>query len=535
MKIGIAQGNPAVGDIKGNLVKIKTLVLEGEKAGAEIILFPELFLSGYPPEDLLYNPSFLKDVELAVEEIRRISKTVKTAIVVGLPLKGKGKKLHNSVLVFNHGKTITRYDKIDLPNYGVFDECRYFSPGEPHQSGSCFTLNETTFGLTVCRDIWSGNNAPYSPLKQCDIILNLSSSPFYKEKYHKRIEIAANFAKHFGKKLIYANLVGGQDELVFDGNSIVCNEEGEVCAFYPPFQEGLFLYDTNNNKPVECKRDAYGDILEALKLGLQDYLSKNGFHEVVIGLSGGVDSALTAAIAALALGKERVKCVLMPSKFSSQGSVEHSMELAKNLGIETFTVPIEPMNASFLESLTPHFAGKPFDTTEENLQARLRGVTLMSFSNKFNWLLLTTGNKSEVSVGYCTLYGDMCGGYSLIKDLYKTEVYELCRFINKKHDNIIPEIIITKEPSAELREDQKDSDSLPDYDTLDAILTAYIEETQPIEEIIALVKNEKLVKRIIRLVDLNEYKRRQAPPGVKISSLAFGKDRRLPITNGYRQ
>ncbi|MBF0275719.1 MAG: NAD+ synthase [Nitrospinae bacterium] len=542
MIIGIVQGNPVVGDVEGNLEKAKNFILEGDEKGADLILFPELFITGYPPEDLLYNPAFLEKSQKAVMELQFFSKSVKSAIIIGAPNAGngyrtpdslKGQPLYNSAIVFHNGEYIAKYDKIYLPNYGVFDEKRYFIEGRENQTGSIFTLKGIKFGLTICEDIWSKRHEYFDPLKECDIILNLSSSPFYQGKFKERIEVVSSFARHFSKKLVYANLVGGQDELVFDGNSMVCNEKGEVTAFYPAFEEGLFFYNTEEIVTVKPERKKYADILEALKLGLKDYVSKNGFNKVVVGLSGGIDSALTAAVAVLALGKENVKGVMMPSKFSSEGSVTDSVKLAENIGIETFQVPIENVFGSFEKELHPVFKDKKPDITEENLQARIRGVILMAFSNKFNWLLLTTGNKSEVSVGYCTLYGDMAGGFSLIKDVLKTDAYKLSEFINETYGELIPQEIIIKEPSAELRENQKDSDSLPEYPVLDKILTSYIEERKTVREICEEMGNEAQVRKIINLVMQNEYKRRQAAPGIKLTPLAFGKDRRVPMTNRF--
>ncbi len=539
MNVAFAQLNPTVGDIAFNLNLVLAAIEEAEKNRAELLLFPELFLSGYPPEDLLYRSSFLNATGSALKEACFATTGKGVTVVLGAPYREEETgKLFNAAFVFQEGEILTIYKKIKLPNYGVFDECRYFTAGEVNQNQAVFFLGEQRIGLTICEDIWGDDFSGFSSLKGCDVIVNLSSSPYHIGKQRKREEQVNRFARVMGAPLLYANLVGGQDELVFDGSSLVTDphKERNIQVVFPSFEEGVYYWRSTSEKEVEKQEESKEEsIYQALLLGLRDYVRKNHFSSVLLGLSGGIDSALTAALAVHALGAENVYGVLMPSRYSSEGSVTDAEKLARLLKIETAVIPIEPVYESFLTSLSSVWGSREPDVTEENLQARIRGNILMALSNARGSLLLTTGNKSEVSVGYCTLYGDMCGGFSVLKDLYKTEVYRLSNFINNRFGETIPQETIKKPPSAELRENQQDSDSLPDYEVLDTILKAYIEEFQDAGTIAGQVKDIPLVERVLRLVDLNEYKRRQSPPGVKLTPLAFGKDRRFPLTNGFRE
>jgi len=538
LRVALAQINPTVGDIKGNESVILDYLKSGEENSAEVVLFPELAITGYPPEDLLFKKDFLK---AAWESLERIAAcTGSAAAVIGAPLTDNG-KLYNGAVVCRNGKITDRVFKTHLPNYGVFDEKRYFTPGHglrPVEIGSIGAA------VTICEDIWEEKGAPaeVSALPEVEFLINISSSPYHTGKTRERREIVKSWAERFRKPVVYCNLVGGQDELVFDGGSFACGAEGEIIASAKEFREDLLLVDI----PIrEREKESAGisnritpslsyphDVFEALKLGVRDYCEKNGFNKVLIALSGGIDSALTAVIAVCALGAERVNGVALPSRYSSESSLRDAEDLARNLNIRLDVIPITGLMDAFDRSLEEVFAGTEKGLAEENIQARIRGTIIMAISNRFGSLALATGNKSELSVGYCTLYGDMAGGFAVIKDLRKLTVYELARWINSRQDlPDIPESTIVKEPSAELRPGQKDSDSLPPYEILDPILKLYVEKGNSIEEIISLGYSEREVRRVVRLVDLNEYKRRQAAPGVKITPRAFGKDRRMPITN----
>lgn len=570
VRIALAQINVRVGDIPGNVRKVKRYISKARDEGAAILAFPELTVTGYPPEDLLLNPKFIKDSMDAVQEIRQAAKGI--TVIVGYPeLDGK---LYNSCAVIHNKKLIDIYRKQYLPNYSVFDEERYFSSSK---KASVYKTGDFTFGVNICEDIWY----PGDPTRMqslyggAGVIINISSSPYYSSKVASREQMLVKRAKSYSCVIAFCNLIGGQDELVFDGHSVVISEKGEILSRAAGFKEELLITDIDlkqlkrsRKKDIKKKRDGKNvkkhlevvklklspdnkkhpvkanikefscvedEILSALILGTKDYVAKNGFKKVVIGLSGGIDSALVAAIAAEALGKQNVIGVSMPSKFSSRGSVVDTEKLSSNLGIELMKIPIAKAYNTYISTLSGAFSGTEEDITEENIQARIRGNIVMAMSNKFGWLVLTTGNKSEMAVGYCTIYGDMAGGFAVIKDVPKTMVFRLSRYINESRGTeIIPLAILEKPPSAELRPGQLDTDSLPPYEVLDPILKAYVEEDMSAGQIVAMGFNEKLVKRVIRLVDLNEYKRRQGPPGIKITARAFGKDRRFPITNLYR-
>ena len=573
-RIGLAQINAGVGDIEGNVDKILTYIGSAKEKGVDILCFPELSITGYPPEDLLLKPNFITNSIKAVEKVRKASANM--TVIIGFP--DKNGDIYNAAAIIHNKKLVDIYHKRYLPNYGVFDENRYFQSGF---RAPVYRLGDVIFGVNVCEDIWYPGDPTrrQALLGDAQIIINISSSPYYASKVASRERMLRTRAKDNSVNVVFCNMVGGQDELVFDGNSVVISETGSVIARAKSFEEDLLIADVNvkkvfrsrihnprrrkerlaleldsekaevvnisnvtrkKEKPrikhrVEEFYKKEEEIFKALVLGTRDYVTKNGFEKVAIGLSGGIDSALVAAVAVEALGSENVYGVSMPSRYSSDGSVTDSDKLSANLGIEIIHIPIEKAFSSYLDTFSGVFAGKKQDITEENLQARIRGNILMALSNKFGWLILTTGNKSEMSVGYCTLYGDMAGGFAVIKDVPKTMVYKLCKFFNKsKGSQMIPRSIITKPPSAELRPDQQDTDSLPDYDVLDPILKAYVEDDLSVDEIVALGFKRPLVKRIIKLVDQNEYKRRQAPPGIKITARAFGKDRRFPITNLYK-
>jgi len=564
LRIAVSQMNAVVGDFKYNVNRIQSCLKEATKFRTDLILFPELALTGYPPEDLLLkddfiakNKKFLKHLALSVKGI---------VAVVGYVEKVK-KSLYNSAALLHKGKVVGNYRKMILPNYGVFDEKRYFIEGnEP----TCFVMNGIKIGLSICEDIWEVNGSGQKVCEegQADVLINISSSPYFKGKGKTRENMIRQRARQYKAHVVYANLVGGQDELVFDGHSLVVAPDGTFIAKGNAFEEEMIYADlkihpksTKQNskksinssiktyhipttlnrvsKPVILKRRVYKlgateEVFKALVLGTRDYMKKNGFGEAAIGLSGGIDSAITAVIAAKAIGSENVVGITMPSNYSSRGSIDDSEALAKNLGMRTISLPIKEVMLAYDKILFKVFKNLPSDTTEENLQARIRGNLMMALSNKMGWLVLTTGNKSEFSVGYCTLYGDMAGGFAVLKDVPKKWVYRLSKWINKNEGYaLIPEIILTKEPSAELRPGQKDTDSLPPYSLLDKVLARYIEEDQGMEELRGIGLPMKEVKKIVKLVDNSEYKRRQGPPGIKITPKAFGKDRRLPITNCY--
>ena len=564
LRIAVSQMNAVVGDFKYNVNRIQSYLKEATKFRTDLILFPELALTGYPPEDLLLkddfiekNKNFLKHLALSVKGI---------VAVVGYVEKVK-KSLYNSAALLHKGKVVGNYRKMILPNYGVFDEKRYFIEGnEP----TCFVMNGIKIGLSICEDIWEVNGSGQKVCEegQADVLINISSSPYFKGKGKTRENMIRQRARQYKAHVVYANLIGGQDELVFDGHSLVVAPDGTFLAKGNAFEEEIIYADlkiypktkkqnlkklinssirtyhvpailNNKRKPVIIKRrvrkmESIEEVFEALVLGTRDYIKKNDFGKAAVGLSGGIDSALTAVIAAKAIGSENVVGITMPSNYSSRGSIDDSEALAKNLGIRIISLPIKEAMLAYDKILSKVFKNLPSDTTEENLQARIRGNLMMALSNKMGWLVLTTGNKSEFSVGYCTLYGDMAGGFAVLKDVPKKWVYRLSKWINKNEGYaLIPETIITKEPSAELRPGQKDTDSLPPYSLLDKVLARYIEEDQGMEELRGMGLPMKEVKKIVKLVDNSEYKRRQGPPGIKITPKAFGKDRRLPITNCY--
>ena len=586
-RIAMVQMNPTVGDLDGNVRRITGWLREARKARPDLVAFPELAITGYPPEDLLLKPQFVEDNRRALDEVIRACRGL-IAVVgyvgqAGLSdqklssssvVSAGRHELYNAAAVIADRRLVASYAKRHLPNYGVFDESRYFHPG---RRLPLVAVHSTMVGVNICEDIW----LPEGPTRTqaaagAEVIVNINASPFHVGKSRSREQMLATRARENGVIVTYTNTVGGQDELVFDGNSVILDQTGEVVARGPAFQEDLIVADLNveavargrlahgRKKSLSGKAAAvvdrlavqvsaamtkrsrlvpalfaplgeFEEVYKALVLGVRDYVSKNGFKRVVIGLSGGVDSALTCVIAVDALGPENVHGVFMPSPYTVQESGEDVTELARRLHIELETVPITPTFDAYRESLAPSFEGRPPDTTEENLQARIRGNILMALSNKFGHLVLTTGNKSEMSVGYATLYGDMAGGFAVIKDVPKTMVYELAKLRNREGQiAVIPKRILDRPPTAELRPNQKDEDSLPPYALLDPILKAYVEEDRSVEEIVAMGYERTTVLRVVALVDRSEYKRRQAPVGIKITHRGLGKDRRMPITNGYR-
>lgn len=528
MKIAVAQLNAMVGDMHGNANKIIAYAQQAHAAGATLLVTPELALCGYPPEDLLYRSDFLAANKRALAHICD-SIPPELSILVGHPHQVNG-QLFNAASLIQQGKIQHTYHKQVLPNYSVFDEERYFERGN---TPFVFTLDGLQIGVLICADGWE--KAPATRAKQAgaELLISLNASPYHMDKLNTRYEILAERVKETGLALIYANMVGGQDELVFDGASFVLNQQGTLSQQLPAFVETLSYVDVVNGQPQSVALtpplSIEATVYHALTLGLADYVNKNGFPSVVLGLSGGIDSALTLAIAVDALGAERVKVVLMSSEFTSNISVDDAIEMAKRVGVQHSLIPIKTLFDSFRTALAPEFGNRPFDTTEENLQARIRGMLLMALSNKFGSIVLTTGNKSEMAVGYSTLYGDMAGGFSLLKDVPKTLVYRLAAYRNTLSE-IITERIITRAPSAELRDNQTDQDSLPPYEILDAIMQAYVEEDMSRHAIMQQGYQTQDVLRVTQLIDRNEYKRRQAPVGVRITQKGFGKDRRYPIT-----
>ncbi len=537
MKILIAQIAPRVGDLSGNVHLIHTAMSRAEQAMCDVVALPELVITGYPPEDLLKRPVFMDEVETAVEAVVAASRN--TCVVFGAPRRFEGVSsgaLRNSIILARCGKVIGVYDKQFLPNYGIFDERRYFEPGSGE---TCvFDVNGWKVGISVCEDLWHDELAKRQAELVCDVWLNLNASPFHVGKQSQREALVQRRAQGFSAPLVYVNPVGGQDEIVFDGGSHMSDGAGNLIMRAPLFESWQGVVDlasVGEATEIAALPQPIEQIHRALVMGVADYVLRNGCRQVVIGLSGGIDSALTAVIAVEALGAENVLCVLLPSRYSSDHSITDAVALAENLGIESITLPIaEPVaavEATLADTFTAWDKSEP-DITEENIQARMRGLLLMAISNKTGRMVLTTGNKSEMAVGYATLYGDMAGGFAMLKDVYKTEVFALCRWLNRDGE-VIPENTIAKPPSAELRPDQKDSDSLPDYDVLDAILRANIEQRLGVDEIAARGFDRDEVKRVLRMLQLAEYKRRQAPPGVKITARAFGRDRRYPITHGF--
>jgi NAD+ synthase (glutamine-hydrolysing) len=563
IRFALAQINTVVGDFEGNVAKIVDRIECAKVCGTDLVTFPELAVCGYPPEDLLLRPRFLEDNRRAVERIAKESRGI--GAVVGFA-DSAGGQAYNAAAVINDGRWTGTYHKLELPNYGVFDEKRYFSPG-----CECLVIEAggARIAVTICEDIWIEEGVAEQSVVEngAHITINISGSPFHAGKVTERQAMLAGFARRTGTFLCYNNLVGGQDELVFDGGSMVVNAQGQVVASAKRFGEELLVVDVEVEETragLWQPREASGrwkrrivlesrhagervplarapelgrleEVHAALVLGTKDYARKNGFEKAVIGLSGGIDSSLTAAIAADALGADNVVGVTMPSVYTSEGTLSDAQVVASNLGVQLITVPIQEMFSVYQDALREPFGEGEAGVEAENLQARIRGNILMALSNRFGWLLLNTGNKSETAVGYCTLYGDTAGGFAVLKDVPKTLVYELVPYVNEKAGReVIPRSVLERPPSAELRADQKDEDSLPPYDVLDPILRAYVEEDKPPDEVAAGGFDADLVREVVRMVDRSEYKRRQAPPGVKITPKAFGRDRRLPITNHYR-
>jgi NAD+ synthase (glutamine-hydrolysing) len=571
LRLALAQINPTVGDLAGNSKKILEYVKKAKRSRADIAVFPELALTGYPPEDLVLKPQFISDNIEAMKKISRMTDGI--AVVAGFVDCGKNNEIYNAAAMIAGGEIVDVYHKIFLPNYGVFDEFRYFRPGVRFP---VYRLGRAKFGINICEDVWHRNGpACVQSRAGAECIININASPYEKGKPETRERILFERATENDVIIAYLNTVGGQDELVFDGMSMVVDHAGRVIARGKQFEEELMIVDLDLGPvrrhrkekagrgkslsavpavrpktislpvPVQALRrpvplrvaprlDRAEEIYRALLIGTSDYVKKNGFKGVVIGLSGGVDSSLVAAVAVDAIGKENVHGIFMPSRFTSQESREDAFGLAANLGMVITEVAIDTVFGEYLKVLGPLFRDREPDITEENLQARIRGNYLMALSNKFGWLVLTTGNKSEMSVGYATLYGDMAGGFAVIKDVPKTLVYDLCRWRNSAGETAIPERVLWKEPTAELRADQKDTDSLPPYHLLDPVLKAYIEDELTFEEILKLGCDAETAKKVVSMVDKSEYKRRQSPPGVKITARAFGRDRRFPITNRYR-
>jgi NAD+ synthase len=545
-RIALAQLNPVMGDIAGNLAKARAARAEAAKAGADLILYSELYIVGYPPEDLVLKPAMQEDARLAVEKFARETSDSGPAVLIGSPWV-EGGKLYNASLLLDDGKVAAKTFKVDLPNYGVFDEKRLFTPGK---MPGPFNIRGVRIGVPICEDIWTPDVVECLAETGGEILLVPNGSPFEAGKENVRLNLVAARVTEAHRPLIYLNQLGGQDELVFDGASFVANADCSIAVSLPAWEERVVVTtwrrqgDTWVCEPGERweGEDRAPSIYHALMLGLRDYVDKNRFPGVVLGLSGGIDSALSAAVAVDALGKERVRCVMLPSHFTGDESLDDAAACAKLLGASYEIVPIEDAVHAFGETLAPVFAGRPADTTEENIQSRVRGLILMAISNKFGPMVLTTGNKSEMSVGYATLYGDMCGGYNALKDVYKTEVYRLAQWRNENMPRgakgpagrVIPENILVRPPTAELRANQRDQDSLPPYDILDGILECLVEKEMSFEEVVAKGFHPATVKRIEHLLYIAEYKRRQAAPGVKITSRNFGRDRRYPITNAFR-
>ncbi|MFH1804911.1 MAG: NAD+ synthase [Pseudomonadota bacterium] len=548
LAIAIAQLNPIVGDIAGNAEKVFAAWESAALRGADIVVYSELVLSGYPPEDLVMKPAFMRHIHAAVDDLcaRTGTRAGGPALLLTTPWDIDGAR-HNAVLLIDQGRIEAVRAKHDLPNYGVFDEKRVFRAGP---LPDIVAFRGVMLGLPVCEDVWTPDVVAHLKSRGAEILLVPNGSPFEASKDDVRRNLICDRVRESGLPMIYCNEVGGQDELVFDGGSFGLNGDGSLAVALPAFAEAIEVTQWQQTDGAwicadDAPKVAYPAGLEAiyraLVLGLRDYVAKNGFPGVVIGMSGGIDSALSAAVAVDALGADKVRLVMMPSPYTSGESLEDAGSCAAMLGTGIESINIGPAMSAFGDMLAPAFAGRDADITEENIQARSRGILLMALSNKFGHMVLTTGNKSEMSVGYATLYGDMCGGYSVLKDLYKTTVFALCHWRNENHPEgavgpqgrVIPERIITKPPSAELRPDQKDEDSLPPYDILDDILAQLIEGERAVSDIVASGHDEATVRRVWRMLDRAEYKRRQAPPGVKITPRAFGRDRRYPITNGF--
>jgi NAD+ synthase (glutamine-hydrolysing) len=541
LRVGLSQLNQVVGDLAGNENRIVADYQRAVAEGCNVVVFPELAITGYPPEDLLLKGAFIRQNN---EVLHRIAgATSDCTAIIGFVLE-EGGHLFNAAAVCSNGAVRGVYRKRLLPNYAVFDEQRYFVAGPEtfnNQPAGVFTIAGVTVGVSVCEDIWFSHGPVAAQANAgARVMLNINASPYHDGKHVEREEMLAARARETKSTIVYVNQVGAQDELVFDGSSVVVSSSGDIAARLRSFESDFHVVDVSADGAVQPTRiEEYESDIDrmytALVVGTRDYVTKNGFTDVVIGLSGGIDSSIVAAVAVDALGKDHVHGVAMPSRYSSEGSLTDAKQLADALDIDHRVISIEPAFTSFMEMLQPSFDGRQPDLTEENLQSRCRGTTLMALSNKFGWMVLTTGNKSEMAVGYFTIYGDSAGGYAVIKDVFKTQVFALCRRINQRAGReIIPETVITKPPSAELRPDQRDDQSLPPYEELDPILRCYVDGDMTVPEIAAEGHDAAVVARIARLVDVNEYKRRQCAPGVRVSTKAFGKDRRMPITNGFR-
>ncbi len=546
LRIALAQLNPTVGAIAANLALVRAARAEAAAAGADLVVYPELVVTGYPPEDLVLRPALQNAAEAGVQALAAETADGGPALLVTSPWREDG-KLYNAVLLLDGGRIVATRYKHDLPNYGVFDEKRVFAAG-PLAGPMAF--RGVRLGVLICEDMWTPEVAECLAETGAEILVVPNGSPFEADKPEVRLNLAIARVVETSLPLIYLNQVGGQDELVFDGGSFVVNADRSLALQQPQFETSLVVTDWSRQgngwvcapMPLPTPRVRLENIYHAMMLGLRDYVNKNRFPGVVLGLSGGIDSAISAAVAVDALGAERVHCVMMPSKFTTGESLGDAEICAKLLGVRYDSIAIEPAVQAFTGMLAPHFAGRAPDITEENLQSRVRGVTLMALSNKFGHMVLTTGNKSEMSTGYATLYGDMCGGYSVLKDVYKTTVFDLSRWRNAHKPPgalgpdgpVMPDNVIVKPPTAELRENQKDQNSLPPYDQLDFILEHLVEKEKSVDEIVALGQPRDVVRRVQNLLLVAEYKRRQAPPGVKITSRNFGRDRRYPITNGFR-
>jgi NAD+ synthase (glutamine-hydrolysing) len=542
MKIALSQLNFHIGNFSSNTSKIIEQIEEAEKDAVDLLLFPELAITGYPPRDFLEFDDFIHKAEQHIQTIAH--RCTQLAVIIGGPIRndsGKGKALYNAAWFLAEGEVKEVFYKSLLPTYDIFDEYRYF---EPNADFKLLHYKGKKIAVTICEDLWNIDDVPMyrmDPMAELaklspDFVVNIAASPFHYQQREIREDVLCRNAKKYALPLFYVNHVGAQTELIFDGGSLVVNNQGEVLKRLPFFEEGYEVFDLNKIQQQEIAENTLPSYIamihDALVVGIRNYFQKLGFKKAILGLSGGIDSALTLVLAAEALGAENVTALLMPSQFSSDHSVSDSIALAQNLGVEYHTINIEDSYAAFEHTLVPFFKDLPFGLAEENLQARIRGVLLMAFSNKFGHILLNTSNKSEAAVGYSTLYGDMNGGLSVLGDVYKTQVFEMSRYVNREKE-IIPNHIITKPPSAELRPDQKDSDSLPDYDILDTILYQYIEKRQGPQEIIAMGYDEALVHRILKLVNINEHKRYQTPPILRVSSKAFGQGRRVPIVARY--
>jgi NAD+ synthase (glutamine-hydrolysing) len=541
VRIALGQIDTTVGDLEGNVATMAEWAERATEAGADVICFPELAITGYPPEDLVLRPEFVQDNLDALQHLAELT-AGGCAVVTGFVDRSERGR-HNAAALLRGGSVTERYHKVRLPNYGVFDEQRTFVPGD---AACTVRLGSSALGLSVCEDAWQPG-VPWATYatERVPVILNINGSPYHRGKRSERLEICRDRARETGSWIVYVNAVGGQDELVFDGASMVVSPEGELAHHAASFEEELLVVDIEPLKDGGWRATRLGDgtgwpedpedVYRALVLGLRDYVRKNGFSGVVLGLSGGIDSALVAVLAADALGPAAVRALTMPSPYSSRGSVEDSVDLAQHLGIRLDEIAIDGVFAAYMRTLEAEFEETAAGVAEENLQARIRGNLLMALSNKFGSMVLATGNKSEYAVGYATLYGDMAGGFAPIKDVPKTLVYELARWRNAQDGSPpIPERVIAKPPSAELRPDQKDSDSLPAYDILDPVIEAYVEQDRSPRQIVEAGFDAALVERVVSMIDRAEYKRRQAPPGVKITPKSFGRDRRLPITNRYR-